>query len=319
MPAVRTPALSCTRTRVRGLARALRAAILAGLAAAALAGAAHAATMDLDQYGITGNWYDPTKSGQGFSLETFVDTPGVGQGAMFGGWFTYDVAPGGTAERNRWYSLYGTVIAGHASTLLTIFQNVGGNFDAPPVTKSKAVGTAIFLALSCTEGALQYDFDDGRSGYMDLVRLTPNVTCAPTAPRPVDTDFTYSGNWYEAETSGQGLIVEVNPIARVFFATWYTYSPTGDTLINPMSQRWYTLQGAYAPGARSADVTLYETTGGVFDNPSAPVTRPVGTAKVVFASCTAATLDYAFTSGTNDGISGSIPLGRVGPTPAGCS
>ena len=29
--------------------------------------------------------------------EIFVDTPGVGQGALFGGWFTYDVAPAGTA------------------------------------------------------------------------------------------------------------------------------------------------------------------------------------------------------------------------------
>ncbi|MFO1399007.1 MAG: hypothetical protein U1F48_18270 [Burkholderiales bacterium] len=317
MPAVRS---SRPLPLTRGV-HALRRAACVGLAAAAACVApAHAATpMDLDQYGITGNWYDPAKSGQGFSLEVFADTPGVGQGAMFGGWFTFDTAPGGSAERNRWYSLYGNVNAGHASTLLTIYQNVGGNFDAPPVTKSKAVGTAIFIATSCAEGGLQYDFDDGRSGYMDLVRLTPNVTCATSTPRPTDVDFTYSGNWFERDTSGQGLIFEVNPVAKVFFATWYTYSPTGDTLINPMSQRWYTLQGPYTPGARTVDVTLYETTGGVFDNGTPALTRPVGTAKVQFASCTAATLDYAFTSGTNENLSGQVPLTRVGPTPAGCS
>jgi len=303
---------------IASLARALRIAAFAAVTATGLPAGA-APVMDLDQYGITGNWYDAGKSGQGFSFEVFVDTPGVGQGALFGGWFTYDVAPAGTAERNRWYSLFGNVIAGRASTLLTIYQNVGGNFDAPPVTKSKPVGTAIFLATSCTEGALQYDFDDGRSGYMDLVRLTPNVTCAPTAPRPTNVDFTYSGNWYEPSTSGQGLIFEVNPEAGVFFATWYTYSPTGDTLLNPMSQRWYTLQGPYTPGARTIDVTLYETTGGVFDSATPPVTRPVGTARVQFTSCTAATLDYGFTSGTNEGVTGSIPLSRVGQTPAGCS
>ena len=140
-----------------------------------------------------------------------------------------------------------------------------------------------------------------------------------TTPRPANVDFTYSGNWFERDTSGQGLIFEVNPVAKVFFATWYTYSPTGDTLINPMSQRWYTLQGPYTPGARTVDVTLYETTGGVFDNGTPALTRPVGTAKVQFASCTAATLDYAFTSGTNENLSGQVPLTRVGPTPAGCS
>lgn len=314
-PARRFPTATATMRRtLRALATCAIAAMAAGLAV----GAQAAVDMDLNQYGVTGNWYDPAKSGQGLSLEIFVDAQALGQGVVFGGWFTYDVAPGGTAERNRWYSLYGNALSGHASAALTIYQNVGGNFDAPPVTRSKAVGTAIFLATSCTEGALQYDFDDGRSGMLDLVRLTPNVTCAPAAPRPVDVDFTYSGNWYAPETSGQGLIFEVNPVAKVFFATWYTFSPNGDTLINPASERWYTAQGSYTPGSRVVDVTLYETTGGVFDSTTPATTRPAGTGKIRFASCTAASLDYSFTSGTNQGIAGSIALSRVGPVPAGC-
>jgi len=66
--------------------------------------------------------------------------------------------------------------------------------------------------------------------------------------------------------------------------------------------------------------TLYETTGGVFDQPTTPPpqTVPVGTATVTFASCAAAQIDFRFTSGSSAGMTGTIPLVRIGPVPAGC-
>ena len=66
-------------------------------------------------------------------------------------------------------------------------------------------------------------------------------------------------------------------------------------------------------------MTLYETTGGLFDAPMpTPVTAVVGTATLKFQSCTAATLDYSFTGGSNEGAAGRITLTKIGPAGPGC-
>ena len=71
---------------------------------------------------------------------------------------------------------------------------------------------------------------------------------------------------------------------------------------------------------RSIPVTIYETTGGIFNTPTPPgeQTLAVGTGTLAFQSCTAATFSYNFTGGSNSGLSGTIPLSRVGPVPPGC-
>ena len=86
-------------------------------------------------------------------------------------------------------------------------------------------------------------------------------------------------------------------------------------------QRWYTALAAFAPGLRSMPVTIYETTGGVFDTPILPgqKTVPVGTGTMAFQSCSAATFSYSFTGGSSSGLSGTINLSRVGPLPPGCT
>ena len=78
---------------------------------------------------------------------------------------------------------------------------------------------------------------------------------------------------------------------------------------------------AFVPGTRSIPVTIYETTGGMFDTPTPPgqQTVPVGTATLAFQSCSAATFSYTFTAGTSSGASGTITLQRVGPVPPGCT
>ena len=66
-------------------------------------------------------------------------------------------------------------------------------------------------------------------------------------------------------------------------------------------------------------MTIYETTGGVFDTPTAPgqKTVPVGSGTMAFQSCSAATFSYSFTGGSSSGLSGTINLRRVGPVPTG--
>jgi len=154
-----------------------------------------------------------------------------------------------------------------------------------------------------------------------LTRLTQNVTCATVPPYPTNADFALSGNWYGgAVTSGQGFTAEVNPLSGAFFAAWYTYVPNSSGP-GADGQRWYTAQGAFTAGMRSIPVTIYETTGGIFDMPSPPgqKTVVVGTGTMAIQSCTAATFSYSFTGGTSIGLSGTITLSRIGPVPPGCT
>ena len=272
-----------------------------------------------DQHGFTGSWYEAVTSGQGIELEVYPSSTSS-TGSMFVSWFTYDTAAGG-ADHQRWYTAFGSLLFGQPIVPLMIYQNTGGNFDAPPITNSQLVGTATLYFDTCTSGSFSYSFSDGtgRMGTIPLTRLTQNVTCFYTTPYPTNADFALSGNWFEAATSGQGLTVEVNPISATLFAAWYTYEPMG-TAAGAAGQRWYTAQASFTAGMRSIPVTIYETTGGVFNTPApAPQTVAVGTGTLAFQSCTAATFSYTFTGGSGRGLSGTIPLVRVGPTPPGCT
>jgi hypothetical protein len=276
---------------------------------------------DLNQHGLTGSWYEPATGGQGFEVEVFAN-PSSGTGSTFVSWFTYDTGVGG-AERQRWYTAEGQVVTGQPNASLMIYQNAGGNFNAPPVTNAQAVGTATLSFDTCSSGQLLYAFTDGtgRAGSIPLTRLTQNVTCSTTSAYPTNADFALSGNWFGgAATSGQGFTIEVNPSSGALFAAWYTYMPNG-TAAGAAGQRWYTAQAAFTPGMRSMPVTIYETTGGVFDTPTPPgqKTVPVGTGTMAFQSCSAATFSYNFTGGSSSGQSGTINLSRVGPLPPGCT
>jgi len=279
-------------------------------------------TLDLDQHGLTGSWYEPATSGQGVEVEIFPDLAGPGTGVVQVSWFTFDANAAGGPERQRWYTLGGNAASGAASATLAIYQNVGGNFNAAPITAATQVGTATLRFSACDRGTLDYAFSDGsgRAGSIDLTRLTRNVTCASSGARPVNADFAFSGNWFDPATSGQGITVEINPLSPVAFLAWYTYAPAGAGA-GAAGQRWYTAQSGYAPGARTLAMTLFETTGGRFDAPTTPppATVAVGTATLAFQSCAAATLDYSFTGGSSSGAAGKIVLHRVGPVPPGCA
>ena len=272
---------------------------------------------DMNQHGLTGSWYEPATDGQGFEVEVYPDLVAPGTGYVFVSWFTYDTVAGGP-ERQRWYTLGGNVTS-RQSALLSIYQNTGGTFNAPPVTDAITVGTATLTFDSCTSGQLTYTFTDGsgRSGAIPLARLTKNETCSTTSARPTNADFALSGNWYNAATSGQGLTIEVNPDTNILFFAWYTYAPNGIGA-GPPGQRWYTASAAFAPGMRSIPILIYETTGGVFDASAATHTVSVGTGTLSFQNCSSATLGFMFTGGSSGGASGTVDLNRIGPVPQGC-
>lgn len=280
----------------------------------------------VNQHGISGTWYNPATSGQGLAVEVYPDNRGAGQGTLFAGWFTYAPGAPGGADHNRWFAIQGPVTNVSITSALTIYQGVGGNFAAPPIITPTVVGTATLKFSSCMQAQMTYQFTDGSglAGTIPLSRLTANVECTNDATGVVpNTDFGYSGAWYDHSTSGQGFLFELNPSNTVLFGAWYTYAPNGASIGTAASQRWYTLQlNGVAAGQRSfAQVPIYEVTGGVFNTPPGTDQHntQVGTATVQFTSCGAATVAYQFSSGSSNGKNGSIALTRVGPIPADCA
>ena len=292
-----------------------------GIASAPVNVTVVAAGINLDQHGITGSWYNPVTSGQGFEIEVYPDAVGAGQGIFFAGWFTYDVnATGG----RRWYALSGNVSNSNPVANLDIFANDGGNLNAPPaLSDGSSLGRATITFSDCNTGTLTYQFTDGsgRSGTIPMVRIAPNVTCGSSGDNgTAPSDYLLSGSWYNPATSGQGLIFDINPSVNNLFAAWYTFKPNGQQIGGGASQDWYTLYtNEFKPGMTSIqNVGIYENSGGVFDSAPSTASAPVGTANVAFQSCGAMTVNYTFTSGENKGQHGTLNLTRAGPTPQGC-
>ena len=270
----------------------------------------------LDQHGITGTWYDPETSGQGFLLEEF---PSLHQ--LFVGWYTYDTA-GGSDHDQRWYVLSGGVAYGASQIDLSILAGYSGNFAAPPAAGVTEVGLATLRFSSCTSGTLDYFFYDGRQGQIPLSRFFGNIGCTASGTGATEPrQSLLSGNWYNRASSGQGFEFEFNTPQQQMFGTWYTFGAAAASNSAPTTQRWYSLQlsGFDADQTDFPGVPMFSNSGGTFGEHGGVTTTPVGTVDLSFHSCSSATAVYHFTAGENAGKSASIDLVRVGPTPAGCT
>ncbi len=280
-------------------------------------------SVNLDQRGLTGSWYNASVSGQGLVLESSPDVGGAGHGRLFAGWFTYDTTAAGG---QRWYSLQGDVSSTDKTAALTIYAGVGGNFNAGPVVTPVVVGQATLQFTDCAHGILRYTFSDGsgRKGFIALDRLTGGATCTASGDNgAVGGGDQYSGSWYNPGTSGQGLILDVDRTKTpgpILFGGWFTYAPNGQQTGGGASQNWFTIQSSDAPAQVNAySAAIVSGSGGAFLDPASKVTTTtVGSANVVFTSCTTATLTYSFTAGANQGLGGTQSLVRLGPPPAGC-
>jgi plastocyanin len=121
-----------------------------------------------------------------------------------------------------------------------------------------------------------------------------------------------AGAWFEPATSGQGMLIDVEPVNRIMFVAWFTYVPPGTTApkVGGGDSRWLVAQGNYT-GA-NAPLTLFRVDGGRFDTPptAAQTTTTAGTLTLDFTDCSNATANYVITEGNR---TGSIPLQRVIP------
>lgn len=271
----------------------------------------------LDQQGIAGAWYPDYAAGQGLFLEWLP-----GSSTLFSTWFAYATGQGNDPAALQWYSLQGVLPAGATRGNLVIYANSGGTFASPPATQAVRVGSAVLELEDCGRAALDYAFETGANagqrGRYSLTRITdPRAGCAGATMRPPAGGFdaAQSGAWFAPETSGQGVVLSIEPGATLFGA-WFTFDPAGAS-DDATAQHWFTLQGslANASGGRVV-LPIYSTIGGDFDRAPTGNSVAIGEATLTLTACDRLTLDFRFDTpekaGAYAGRTGSLALQRIG-------
>ncbi len=277
--------------------------------------------------GHAGAWFDPRSPGQGklIDMKSDDEEPDDEELNMFLAWFTYTPNPSDNPNKQQWYTTQGNdsdnpneqqwyTAQGHYSgntAILDLFETLGGIFDDPQAVTTTQVGEVTLIFDDCDQGQMFYRFDDGRQGQIPLQRVIPgsdNICeeLSGNTTQAVDINAGMDGAWFDPNTSGQGFLIDSHPDpegGNFIFVAWFTY---GDDTVS--GQRWLTAQGSFEGSIAELDV--FETTGGSFDDPQATSTTQVGTMSIDFADCSNALLTYSL---TDNGAEGDIAITRVIP------
>jgi len=133
---------------------------------------------------------------------------------------------------------------------------------------------------------------------------------------PLKVNSGLNGAWFNPDTSGQGILLEILPVSNRTFMAWFTYDtqlPADGVLVNvgDAGHRWITGLGVIDQENKTITFDLTVTSGGLFDNGqmvtnSAP--ESYGTMTISFEDCANATVVYNLIA---QGLSGSFPLIRI--------
>ncbi len=137
----------------------------------------------------------------------------------------------------------------------------------------------------------------------DDVRQPLGFVALPGGRRNVETPVGDRGvgTWYDPAIDGQGFTFFTVPRENRIVGQWFTYAPSGG------QQRWYTLESNAILGGnplsgfdgRTANLTVFATSGGQLGLSGGVRVTPVGRATLTVDSCSAAVLDW--TIGANTG------------------
>jgi hypothetical protein len=212
-------------------------------------------TLDNVPYGMSGSWYDPETSGQGFDLQFYPDTDLSKAALLY--WYTFD--PAGTHK--VWFLALGP-IAGSVAHLQIAEASQYQPFNQPPApgTINEAVGKMEFELLDCSHAHVSWHFDrplsNGLSasndGAQDLQRLTPGLSilgqdlCSTPLSTfaPADSDSQCTANYNTLFVEFQNLTSEYNQCVT----TNVSDESTIDALESELSSLQADIDGAYNDG-----------------------------------------------------------------------
>jgi len=255
--------------------------------------------------GHSGAWFNPDTAGQGQLIDVEP-----GQQFMFISWFTYTDAASANPSEQRWLTAQGNYSGKVAH--LVLHETLGGQFDDPQEVSIEPVGEVILEFDDCEQGRMAYLIDaEDLAGEFPLVRAIPGSgnVCASQAdnrPQAVEINAGMDGAWFDVNTPGQGFLVDTHidqEGENFIFVAWFTY---GDETAS--GQRWLTAQGGFEGSL--AEIDVYETTGGSFDDPQVPSIVPVGTMSLDFSDCSHAHVTYSL---PREGREGEIDITRAVP------
>jgi N-acetylneuraminic acid mutarotase len=250
-----------------------------------------------------GAWFNPDTSGQG----QFIDVVPAEQ-FMFISWFTFTDAASDNPNEQNWYTAQGNYSGNKA--VLDLFETLGGKFDDPQEVTTTQVGEVTLSFSDCEQGQMTYSFDEEElQGEFPLIKVIGGSGNAceefsGNSTEAVDINAGMDGAWFDPDTSGQGYFIDAHPDpegGNFIFVSWFTY---GDATAS--GQRWLTAQGGFE--GSTAEIDVFETTGGSFDDPEPVSTTKVGTMSLDFTDCSNAQLTYSLPA---DPAEGDIAIIRV--------
>ena len=121
--------------------------------------------------GISGSWFNPSTSGQGFLFDVDPVT-----NFIFMAWFTFESGANAKvgAPEQRWLVAQGNYTGNLAD--LVLFAISGGLFDDPQGIVPAEVGSVTLVFPDCENGIVEYDFpDEGLTGQIEIVRAVPGT------------------------------------------------------------------------------------------------------------------------------------------------
>ncbi len=132
-------------------------------------------------------------------------------------------------------------------------------------------------------------------------------------PEPFRLNQAVAGTYYNRDTSGQGNLVDIDPVTRFVFMAWFTWAsgPEAGAIspdaIGDTNHRWLTASGTHGYRDTFVEMDVYNSTGGAFNDPKAVTTAKTGTAVLEMDGCDSGELRYTLDSGEE----GVIPMVRL--------
>jgi hypothetical protein len=226
--------------------------------------------------GINGDWYSPSRSGEGFRVEALSD------GRALVNFFSYPKL--GEVGEQLWLTGVGQVTA-NGLHVEEMYRTRGARFGAnyrPSDVQVERWGTLSMVLDNCGSGIVSFSGPAGfGSAKYPVIQLSRQmVPCFTRQALQAETGL--SGTWYDTTRSGEGLMLTVQN-SLMTSLHFFTYTPTGE-------QAWFVaqLQLKRETGRRTAGGTLYTTKGARFGtafNSGDVRVESFGTVELTFTSC----------------------------------
>jgi acyl-CoA thioesterase-1 len=255
--------------------------------------------------GHAGAWFNPETPGQGQLIDIEPESH-----FMFLSWFTFTNAASANPNEQHWFTAQGNYSRNTAD--LVVYETLDGRFDDPQEVSIDPVGEATLSFTDCGLGQMSYTINTWElQGSFPLHRAIPGTenVCQERAgitTGPLDPNDGWDGAWFDEETAGQGFLIDAHPDPDgddFIFVAWFTYGEN-----TASGQRWLTAQGPLE--GTKADLVVYETTGGSFDEPITDDIQQVGSMTIDFTDCNNALLVYSL---TDEAVEGAIDIKRAIP------